>query len=195
MGSITNLEIYAKENNVPIIQKDGLNFLIEYIKQKNVKTILEIGTAIGYSSINMALVSDDIQITTIERNEKMYKQAIENIKDFNLENRINVIYGDALDTVVQGKYDLIFIDAAKAQYIKFFEKYKQNLQINGTIITDNLNFHGLALHPEEIHSKNLKALVRKINNYKDFLINNKEFQTVFYEIGDGIAVSKYNKMD
>lgn len=195
MGSITNLEIYAKENNVPIIQKDGLNFLIEYIKQKNVKTILEIGTAIGYSSINMALVSDDIQITTIERNEKMYKQAIENIKDFNLENRINVIYGDALDTVVQDKYDLIFIDAAKAQYIKFFEKYKQNLQINGTIITDNLNFHGLALHPEEIHSKNLKALVRKINNYKDFLINNKEFQTVFYEIGDGIAVSKYNKMD
>lgn len=195
MGSITNLEIYAKENNVPIIQKDGLNFLIEYIKQNNVKTILEIGTAIGYSSINMALVSDDIQITTIERNEKMYKQAIKNIKDFNLENRINVIYGDALDTVVQGKYDLIFIDAAKAQYIKFFEKYKQNLQMNGTIITDNLNFHGLALHPEEIHSKNLKALVRKINNYKDFLINNKEFQTVFYEIGDGIAVSKYNKMD
>lgn len=195
MGSITNLEIYAKENNVPIIQKEGLNFLIEYIKQNNVKTILEIGTAIGYSSINMALVSDDIQITTIERNEKMYKQAIENIKDFNLENRINVIYGDALDTVVQGKYDLIFIDAAKAQYIKFFEKYKQNLQMNGTIITDNLNFHGLALHPEEIHSKNLKALVRKINNYKDFLINNKEFQTVFYEIGDGIAVSKYNKMD
>ena len=195
MGSITNLEIYAKENNVPIIQKEGLNFLIEYIKQNNVKTILEIGTAIGYSSTNMALVSDDIQITTIERNEKMYKQAIENIKDFNLENRINVIYGDALDTVVQGKYDLIFIDAAKAQYIKFFEKYKQNLQMNGTIITDNLNFHGLALHPEEIHSKNLKALVRKINNYKDFLINNKEFQTVFYEIGDGIAVSKYNKMD
>lgn len=195
MGSITNLEIYAKENNVPIIQKEGLNFLIEYIKQNNVKTILEIGTAIGYSSINMALVSDDIQITTIERNEKMYKQAIENIKDFNLENRINVIYGDALDTVVQDKYDLIFIDAAKAQYIKFFEKYKQNLQINGTIITDNLNFHGLALHPEEIHSKNLKALVRKINNYKDFLINNKEFNTTFYEIGDGIAVSKYNKMD
>ena len=195
MGSITNLEIYAKENNVPIIQKEGLNFLIEYIKQNNVKTILEIGTAIGYSSINMALVSDDIQITTIERNEKMYKQAIENIKDFNLENRINVIYGDALDTVVQGKYDLIFIDAAKAQYIKFFEKYKQNLQMNGTIITDNLNFHGLALHPEEIHSKNLKALVKKINNYKEFLINNKEFQTVFYEIGDGIAVSKYNKMD
>ena len=195
MGRITDLEIYAKENNVPIIQKEGLNFLIKYIEQNNIKNILEIGTAIGYSSINMALVSDDIQITTVERNEQMYNQAIKNIKEFNLENRINVIYGDALDTVIQGKYDLIFIDAAKAQYIKFFEKYKQNLQKNGAIITDNLNFHGLALHPEEIHSKNLKALVRKINNYKEFLINNQEFHTVFYEIGDGIAVSKYNKMD
>ena len=195
MGCITDLEIYAKENNVPIIQKEGLNFLIKYIEQNNVKNILEIGTAIGYSSINMALVSDDIQITTVERNEQMYNQAIKNIKKFNLENRINVIYSDALDTVIQGKYDLIFIDAAKAQYIKFFEKYKQNLQKNGAIITDNLNFHGLAAHPEEIHSKNLKALVRKINNYKEFLINNQEFHTVFYEIGDGIAVSKYNKMD
>lgn len=195
MGRIIDLEIYAKENNVPIIQKEGLNFLIKYIEQNNVKNILEIGTAIGYSSINMALVSDDIQITTVERNEQMYNQAIKNIEEFNLENRINVIYGDALDTVIQGKYDLIFIDAAKAQYIKFFEKYKQNLQKNGAIITDNLNFHGLALHPEEIHSKNLKALVRKINNYKEFLINNQEFHTVFYEIGDGIAVSKYNKMD
>lgn len=195
MGCITNLEIYAKENKVPIIQKEGLNFLIKYIKQNNVKNILEIGSAIGYSSINMALASDDIQVTTIEKNEKMYNEAIKNVKDFNLENRVNVIYGDALDTTIQGKYDLIFIDAAKAQYIKFFEKYKQNLQINGTIITDNLNFHCLANHPKEIHSKNLKALVRKINNYKDFLIKNKEFHTIFYELGDGIAVSKYNKMD
>lgn len=195
MGRITNLEIYAKENNVPIIQKEGLNFLIEYIKKNNVKSILEIGTAIGYSAINMALISDDIQITTIERNEKMYKEAIQNIKNFNLENRINVIYGDALETTVEGKYDLIFIDAAKAQYIKFFERYKQNLQINGAIITDNLNFHGLASHPEEIHSKNLKALVKKINKYKEFLINKDDFSTKFYETGDGIAVSKYSKMD
>lgn len=195
MGSINTLEIYAKENNVPIIQKEGLNFLIEYIKNNNVKTILEIGTAIGYSSINMALISNDIKITTIERNKNMYEKAIKNIKDFNLENRINVIFGDALETNIQGKYDLIFIDAAKAQYIKFFEKYKHNLHKEGTIITDNLNFHGLAVHPDEIHSKNLKALVRKINNYKEFLIENKEFHTTFYETGDGIAVSKYNKMD
>lgn len=190
MGSIEELEKYAKENNVPIIQKDGLNFIVDYIRNNNIKKILEIGTAIGYSAINMALINPKIQITTIERNKEMYDKAHLNIKKFNLEKRINIIFGDALTTKINGKYDLIFIDAAKAQYIKFFEKYKVNLNKNGIIITDNLNFHGLTNNIENIQSKNLKALVKKINNYKEFLKENQEFNTKFYEIGDGIAVSK-----
>lgn len=190
MGRLKALEKYAEENNVPIIQKEGLNFILNYIKENKVKKILEIGTAIGYSAINMALIDENIKITTIERNKEMFSLAKKNIKDFNLEKRINIIYADALEAEIKDKYDLIFIDAAKAQYIKFFEKYKSNLKENGAIITDNLNFHGLANNPEEIHSKNLKALVRKINNYKEFLKENKEFKTNFYEKGDGISVSK-----
>lgn len=190
MGRLKALEKYAEENNVPIIQKEGLNFILNYIKENKVKKILEIGTAIGYSAISMALIDENIKITTIERNKEMFSLAIKNVKDFNLEKRINIIYADALEAEIKDKYDLIFIDAAKAQYIKFFEKYKSNLKENGAIITDNLNFHGLANNPEEIHSKNLKALVRKINNYKEFLKENKEFKTNFYEKGDGISVSK-----
>lgn len=190
MGRLKALEKYAEENNVPIIQKEGLNFILNYIKENKVKKILEIGTAIGYSAISMALIDENIKITTIERNKEMFSLAQKNIKDFNLEKRINIIYSDALEAEIKDKYDLIFIDAAKAQYIKFFEKYKNNLNKNGVVITDNLNFHGLANNPEEIHSKNLKALVRKINNYKEFLKENKEFKTNFYEKGDGISVSK-----
>lgn len=190
MGRLKALEKYAEENNVPIIQKEGLNFILNYIKENKVKKILEIGTAIGYSAISMALIDKNIKITTIERNKEMFSLAKKNVKDFNLEKRINIIYADALEAEIKDKYDLIFIDAAKAQYIKFFEKYKSNLKENGAIITDNLNFHGLANNPEEIHSKNLKALVRKINNYKEFLKENKEFKTNFYEKGDGISVSK-----
>lgn len=190
MGSIEELEKYALENNVPIIQKDGLNFLIKYIKENNTKNILEVGTAIGYSAINMALVNQNIKITSIERNKEMYNLACINIRNFNLEDRITLIFGDALETEIEGTYDLIFIDAAKAQYIKFFEKYKVNLNKKGVIITDNLNFHGLTNNIENIQSKNLKALVKKINNYKEFLKENQEFNTKFYEIGDGIAVSK-----
>lgn len=190
MGRLKALEKYAEENNVPIIQKEGLNFILNYIKENKVKKILEIGTAIGYSAISMALIDENIKITTIERNKEMFSLATKNVKDFKLEKRINIIYADALEAEIKDKYDLIFIDAAKAQYIKFFEKYKSNLKENGAIITDNLNFHGLANNPEEIHSKNLKALVRKINNYKEFLKENKEFKTNFYEKGDGISVSK-----
>lgn len=184
------LEAYAKENNIPIMQKDGITFLIKYIKENDIKTILEIGTAIGYSAINMALVNKDIKIVTIERDENRYQEAIENIKKFNLEKQITVIFNDALDTQIKGKYDLIFIDAAKAQYIKFFEKFKKNLNENGTIISDNLNFHGLTTKVDSIKSKNLRSLVKKINKYKDFLDDNFEYKTKYLNIGDGIGITK-----
>ena len=184
------LEEYASENNIPIMQKDGILFLTEYIRDHNVKRILEIGSAIGYSACKMALVSSDISIVTIERDETRYKEALKNIHSFGLDDQIEIILGDALETEIDGLFDLIFIDAAKAQYIKFFEKYKHNLKDNGVIISDNLNFHGLTLEIDNIESRNLKALVRKINNYKDFLVNNEEFQTEFLELGDGIGISK-----
>lgn len=184
------LEEYAKENNIPIMQKDGMLFLTDYIKQHNIKNILEIGTAIGYSAINMAMVSRDIHVTTIERDENRYNIAIKNITDYGFEKNINVILGDALTVDISGDYDLIFIDAAKAQYIKFFEKYKNNLKQDGVIISDNLNFHGLVDNIETIKSKNLKALVKKIKKYKEYLTNNEQFNTEFLSIGDGIAVSK-----
>ena len=103
----------------------------KYIKEHKVKKILEIGTAIGYSAINMAKVDENIKITTIERNEKMYAEARKNIRNFGLEKRITLVLKDALEVNATGKYDLIFIDAAKAQYIKFFEKFKSNLSKNG----------------------------------------------------------------
>lgn len=189
MGSLEIIEKYAKEENIPIMQKSGIEFLENYIKENNIKTILEIGTAIGYSSIRMASISKEIKITTVERDEARYKIACENVKNFNLQDQIDIILNDALDIELKGTYDLIFIDAAKAQNIKFFEKFKNNLNKEGTIITDNLNFHGLTDKLEEIKSKNLRALVRKINNYKEFLIQNREFKTKFLDIGDGISIS------
>ncbi len=182
------LEEYAKENNIPIMQKEGITFLKNYIQKNNIKTILEIGTAIGYSAINMALVNESIKVVSIERDKERYELAEENVNKFNLQDRITLIYKDALEAEIEGKFDLIFIDAAKAQYIKFFEKYKQNLNENGVIISDNLNFHGLT-EGVEIKNRNLRALVRKINNYKDFLKENKEYTTEILNIGDGIGIS------
>lgn len=190
MVHLLDIEKYAKDNNVPIMLPDGIEFLLNYIKENNVKTILEIGSAIGYSAIRMALISSDIKVTTIERDIDRYNEAIKNISDFSLENQINVIYADAFDVDLSEKFDLIFIDAAKSQYIKFFEKFKHNLNETGTIISDNLEFHGLVENKENVSlSRNVRGLVRKINEYVTFLKDNREFKTDFYSIGDGIGVS------
>ena len=193
MVRIRRLEKYAINNKIPIMEKEGIDFLTKFIKDNQVKSILEIGSAIGYSAINMALVGNDIYITTVERDSNRYLEAIKNIKEFNLEDRIKIIEADAYDLILEDKYDLIFIDAAKAQYINFFEKFKNNLNDNGFIITDNLKFHGLTKNIDIIESKNLRALVKKINNYVDFLKNNREFTTEFIDIGDGISISQKNK--
>lgn len=189
---VDKIEKKALENKIPIIQKEGLEFLSNYIISNGVKTILEIGSAVGYSAIKMALLNNNIKITTIERDINRYNEALKNIKSLNLENQITIINIDAFEYIDTKKYDLIFIDAAKAQYIKFFEKYKNNLEKNGVIVTDNLKFHGLVENPEMTNNKNTKQLVRKIQNYIDFLKNNKEFKTEFYNIGDGISISYKN---
>ena len=187
---IESIKNYALENNVPIKQDDGINYLTNYIKKNKIKKILEIGTAIGYSAIMMCLVDNDIEVTTIERDEKRYLEAIKNVKKFKLEDRINLIYNDALEVKINETYDLIFIDAAKAQNTKFFEKFERNLRDGGSIITDNMYFHGLVFKDEEdIGSRNLRQLVRKVKNYTLFLEKNNKYDTEFLNIGDGLAIS------
>lgn len=189
MVSILELEKYAKENNIPIMQKDGIEFLTKYIKENNIKNILEIGSAIGYSAIKMALVNDDIKVTTIERDNIRYNLAVDNINKFNLNDRIKIILDDALNIELNGKYDLIFIDAAKSQYIKFFLKFDKNLNKGGVIATDNLSFHGLVEDDSKTSNRNTKQLVKKIRKYIEFLKENKEYDTEFYTLGDGVAIS------
>lgn len=188
---ITEIRTYAKENNVPIMLDDGIEYLTNYIIKNNVNSVLEIGTAIGYSAIMMTLANPSLSVTTIERDEKRYLEALKNIKKLNLENRITLIFNDALDVNITGKFDLIFIDAAKAQSIKFFEKFEKNLNPTGVIITDNIKFHGLVdKNEEEIESRNLRALVRKVKEYITYLKENEHYETEFLELGDGISISR-----
>lgn len=193
MVSIQELERYAELNNVPIMNQEGISFLTDYIAKNNIKNILEIGSAIGYSAIKMAQVNPDIKVVTIERDIVRYDLALENIKNFELDNQIEIIFGDALNTDITGSYDLIFIDAAKSQYIKFFERYSPLLSETGVIVSDNLNFHGLINSNGENLSANVRGLIRKLNKYIDYLKNNPDYKTEFFNIGDGVSISKKNK--
>ncbi len=190
-NEIKTIKEYALVNKVPIMVDDSIDFIISKIHQKRVRKVLEIGTAIGYSAIMMALSSPNLTITSIEKDKDRYLEAVKNIKKFNLEDRITLIYNDALEVSLKEKYDLILIDAAKSKNLDFFNKFEKNLEPNGTIITDNLSFHGyVEQEPSQIKNRNIRALVRKIRNYIDFLENNLKYKTTFYEIGDGLSVTE-----
>ena len=188
-SEIRDIKQYALDHKVPIMVDQGIDFLTRFIEEHQVKNILEIGTAIGYSAIMMALSNPDIKITTIERDQERYMEAVKNVKKLDLEDRITLVFNDALDVEMDGMFDLIFLDAAKGQNIRFFEKFERNLIVNGAIITDNMDFHGLVNQEEESMSKNLRGLVRKIKDYEEFLKNNDNYEVKFMTIGDGIAVA------
>lgn len=188
---VKEIKDYAKRLNIPILEDASLKYILNYIKENNISEILEVGSAIGYSSINMALVNEHIHITTIEKDQNRYLKALENIKKTNLEKRINLVFNDALEVKTMDKYDLIFIDAAKSKNKEIFKHFEKSLKENGTIITDNLKFHGCVDQDlEKIESRNVRGLVRKIRDYIDFLKTNEYYDTTFLDIGDGLSVTK-----
>ena len=192
MKSLEEIEKYASENYVPIIRKDNIEYLESLIKKKNILSILELGSAIGYSAIRMAKVNKNIRVTTIERDPNMYNEAVKNIKDMELGNQIDIIFDDVFNVELNGKFDLIFIDAAKAQYIKFFNKFKGNLNDNGYIVSDNLELLDLQRLTQ---SKRSKRLVKKMEEYKEFLLSLEDYETEFLNIGDGFAITKKVKIE
>lgn len=186
---VEGMRKYAKENSVPIIQDEGLAFLKAIVKLYKPKKILEVGCAIGYSSSMMCLYSN-AEIYTIERDPLMYEEACKNIKALGLDDKIHIIFKDALEigNELDGlEFDMIFIDAAKGQYTKFFEKFSSLLKDKGIIVTDNMLFHGLL--DQEIQNRNLRQLVNKLKKYHTFLLENEEYDTSIYDLGDGMALS------
>ncbi len=191
---VRKIKEYALEKKVPIMQDEGIDFLTTFLIKNQIKSVLEIGTAVGYSAIMMALSNPYVKITSVERDEVRYLEALKNIKKLHLDDRITLIFKDALDLKLEEKFDLIFLDAAKSQNINFFNLFSSNLNSEGYIITDNLEFHGLVAKDEkEIKSRNVRGIVRKIKDYIRFLESNTSYETTFHKIGDGISVSKSKK--
>lgn len=189
-AALFHLKEYGVSNSVPIMGDESIALLRTILLAKQPQTILEIGSAIGYSASWMAKTVK-AHITTIERNPELIELCRENIKKQGLEPQIKLIAGDALtsfDAVKDQKFDIIFIDAGKAQYEHFFEIYTPLLKEQGLVISDNLYFHDL-LFEEELNSRQLKGLVKKISRYNQFLLDRIDFDTTILNIGDGIGLS------
>lgn len=187
------LEQFALDHRVPIMEPTGIETMLQMMKIQRPKQILEIGTAIGYSALRMADALPHTKVVTLEMDDIRVEQAMRNIQAASMDERVTVLKGNALDlyeeVAVHGSYDAIFIDAAKGQYIKFFEMYSELLTENGCIYTDNVLFKGLVAQ-SDITTKRLASLVKKIDAYNRWLMDNKRFDTIIIPVGDGLAVSR-----
>lgn len=192
MKTFEELEQDALSRNIPVMQKEGIDFLIQKLNEIHAKSCLEIGSAIGYSSMMMATFVEGLHIDTIELNEERYQEAVCNIHERQLEHMISIYNDDALTFDKQKlkyyPYDCLFIDAAKAQYQKFFEKYVDLVKDDGIIIVDNLDFHGMIFDIDHIKNRNTKQLVKKIKRFKDWIFNHEDYDVTYYQVGDGICV-------
>ena len=186
---IEEIRQFGVQNDVPIMSVETIDTINKLINENNIHSILEIGTAIAYSTINFASNENIERITSIERDDVREKIAIENVQKSGLKN-ITLIHDDALNTEINEKFDLVIIDAAKSQNTKFFNKYKNNLTENGLIIIDNLEFHGYVGKSKEIKSKNLRQMVRKIEKFLEFLDTQEEYNVEYIEVGDRLGVCK-----
>ncbi|MBP5427603.1 MAG: O-methyltransferase [Clostridiales bacterium] len=188
---LKEMEEYAKDRHVPIVLPEVARFIIVVGMIKRPKRILEIGTAIGYSAITMSQVLEEGgMIDTIEINDEMATKARENIKRANLDNKINVILGDAREVLldIDAKYDMLFIDAAKGQYFEFLEGARNKLNDGAIIMSDNVLYKGMVAS-DELVDKRKKTLIRKLREYAHSICNDASMETAIIPIGDGVALS------
>lgn len=189
-----SLEQYANKNGVPIMEPVSMDFLTQLIRMHQPSTILEIGTAIGYSALRMHEVQPTATITTLEKNTHMYETALANIKSQNKEASIKVIHGDALETIDQlvakdEKYDFIFIDAAKGQYERYFTSVQPLTKEQSTIVCDNILFKGYVADASKNDNARLQQLANKIRDFNYWLMEQTNYHTTIIPVGDGVSIS------
>lgn len=190
---LKEMKQYAIENHVPILQEVSLDLILLVLKLKKPNSILEVGTAIGYSAINFSkyLNGENSHILTVEKSEDMYKEAIKNIKNVGLEEKITVINADAteyLPTLDENdKYDVVFIDAAKGQYLVFLENALRVIKKGGIIIADNVYFKGRVLSGYNEHRH--RTATNRLRKYLELVTEDETLDTTVFNIGDGVAIS------
>jgi len=188
---LKEIEKKAQKEHIPIISREIANILKSIISIKDPKLILELGTAVGYSTLWMAEYTDEkAEIVTIERDEERLIRAQKNLKDFGLDQKVNFKFGDAREIVpyLRRKFDLIFIDAAKGQYLNLFKMAEEKISDDGIIICDNVLYKGLIRNKQKVDHK-MRTMVVNMRKFLIYLKNNKRFKTDILDIDDGLTIS------
>lgn len=181
----------ALEDHIPIIMDDTLKVIEKELKVNPPKRILEIGTAVGYSAMCFSeFLAKDGVIDTIERDEERIQKAKENFKKVEVEDKINLYEGDAVEILptLNKKYDMIFIDAAKGKYPFFLKEALRMINRNGIIFADNILYKGYVMSDYNKHKQ--RTAVRNLREYIKEVSENPNLETEILEVGDGLAISK-----
>ena len=181
----------ALENKIPIIMDDTLEVVDKILTEKKPLKILEIGTAVGYSAICFSeYLQENGKIDTIERDEERVIQARKNIKKAEVEDKINILYGDAVEILpmLNDKYDIVFIDAAKGKYPVFLKEALRMLNEKGVIIADNVLYKGYVMSDYNKHKQ--RTAVRNLREFLKVLQENKKLEVEILEVGDGLAIAR-----
>lgn len=187
-----NLEKFAKQNNVPIVRPTTLEYLLDCVRKNAPSTILEIGTAIGYSGAKMLSVCD-AKLVTIEKNLDMYMLAKQNFEKQNLTHRVECILGDAaekLDSIEKSgrKFDFVFLDGPKGQYVKYLPNIVSLLNVGGIIFADNVLFRGMVNSVGPVPHKN-RTIVQNLRAYLR-CVQESQFESQIFDIEDGFCITK-----
>lgn len=192
VGILKEIEVFARENGVPIVQKETAKFLEFMVSMKKPLRILELGTAIGFSSILMyEAAGTSPEIVTIEREEKMIELAKVNLEKFNLSDKIKIEEGDCLEILekLDEPFDLIFMDAGKGHYNHFLPHCLRLLKEDGIIIADNVLFRGMVATNDLVKRRKI-TIVKRMRTYLDMVSNDEKLITSVIPMGDGIAITR-----
>lgn len=188
---ISAIEAFARKNYIPVMLDDTKQLLFDTVQKAAPQSILEIGTAIGYSGIIMLTACPSAKLNTIEMDENNARMAKQNFAEAGVDGKVNLFFGDARQIVpmLTGQYDFIFMDGPKGQYVKFFPYLFDLLKHGGTLVCDNVLYKGLVEHvPEDKRHKHI-TVARNMHEFLDELLADKRLSTTLYRIGDGVAVS------
>ncbi|MGG0657597.1 O-methyltransferase [Rummeliibacillus pycnus] len=188
---LMEMEQFAEENFVPIMQLPAIEILLQMLRIQNPTKILEIGSAIGYSAIRIAETLPQSKIVTIERDETRIEQAKQFLSRSTVKDHIVLLEGDALEVDVESIYpsfDAVFIDAAKGQYKKFFEKYSPLVKKGGILYIDNMYMHGLSDIDMKDVPKRKRTMIRNLHQFGEWIIANPDYQSTFFPVGDGLLI-------
>ncbi|QZY57001.1 O-methyltransferase [Crassaminicella profunda] len=192
-GLLKDMEEYAFKNHVPIVQPEVAKLLEVITKINQTKSVLEVGTAIGYSAIIFMKAMEDGKLTSIEKRNDMVEIARKNIEMAGLKGQIEVIEGCAEEILptLKGKFDLIFLDAAKGQYMKFLSSSIDLLKKGGVLVSDNVLYKGMIASDEYVVRRKI-TIVKRMRKYLDYIMDHPELTTSLLPIGDGVALSYKN---